>query len=217
MSLKFWHDPISEPSRSVYYILKKLDIEHELIEVAIVKGTRTEEFKKDVNPAGLIPVIEHECQKIYESSCIIRYLLDTFDSNETLLPRSDLKKRAGVDYWLDWRNTTYRQASDIAIMQMVVNPMFLGADKPSEEEQKEMVSKCEEHLKTIEAVVSEQPYLTGEDLTIADVYLYNEILEGIHLLKVTVEGKVKEWLDRVNTDEVVKELTDVLLDILSKM
>mmetsp|Transcript_35089 Transcript_35089/g.34760 ORF Transcript_35089/g.34760 Transcript_35089/m.34760 type:complete len:218 (-) Transcript_35089:37-690(-) len=217
MSLIFWHDPISEPSRTVYYVIKKLGIEHELKQVAIVKDTRTEEFKKDVNPAGLIPVIKHDDQFIYESSTIIRYLLDAFDPEEVLLPRTDLKERAKVDYWLSWRNTTYRPASDTAIMKMIVNPMFLGADKPSEEECKALVKATQDELAVIEAAVTDKPYLVGDHLTIADVYLYNEILEGHHLFKLELDGKVKEWFDRVNEDEIVKELTDVLLEILASM
>jgi len=215
MSLKFWYDPISEPSRTVMFILKKLNVEHEAILAQVVKDTRSEDFKKNVNPAGVVPVIEHDGTKIYESACICRFLLDTYDPNETLLPRSDLKKRAAVDYWLDWRNTSYRPHSQEAIDRIFVDGKMLKMEPPTEEEQKVMIGKMEKAIETVEAAVTDKPYLTGDELTIADVYLYTEIIEGHHLLNTHLGEKTKEWTDRVNEDEVVKELTDLFLKVLA--
>ncbi|CAI2380578.1 unnamed protein product [Moneuplotes crassus] len=216
MPLTFWYNCLSDPSRSVYYVIKKLGIEHELNIVEIGKETRTEEFKKDVNPAGTVPVIKHDDDFIYESANIIRYLLDSFDPEDILLPRTNLKERAKVGYWLDWRNTTYRPPSQLAIDEITVEPLLFGAEKPSDEECKKMVGKVYDNLKVIEAAVTDKSYLTGENLTIADVYLYNEVLEGQKFIELEVKGKTKEWFERVEEDETVKEITDSFLEALSK-
>ena len=68
MSVKFWSDGASQPCRTIYYILKRFNIEHEYVHVTLFTETRSEEFKKNVNPKGLVPVIEHEGQKIFESA-----------------------------------------------------------------------------------------------------------------------------------------------------
>ena len=68
MSVKLWSDAASQPCRTIYYILKKCNIDHEYIHTELFKTTRSEEYKKNVNPKGTVPVIEHEGQKIFESA-----------------------------------------------------------------------------------------------------------------------------------------------------
>ena len=73
MVLKFWCDPVSQPCRTILYILKRYQIEHQYNFIALFKDTRSENFKKNVNPKGTVPVIEHDGQKIYESATQARY------------------------------------------------------------------------------------------------------------------------------------------------
>ncbi len=216
MTFTLWYDAMSEPCRSVLYVLKKLGLEHEVINIQAGKYTRTEEFKRDVNPSGLVPVLKHDEDFIYESANILRYLLDGFDSEETLLPRTDLKKRAKVNYWLDWRNTTFRPDSEPAIYTLFVNPLFFGIDKPAEEECKKLLDKWYEKFTFIEKALESNSYLTGEEYTIADLYLYTELTGTKALLKMEVTEKIQEWIDRVEEDTVVKELTDGFMEGLSK-
>ena len=119
MTLKLWWNPFSQPSRAVKFVLNKLKIEHEVFEVAVVKDTRTVEFKANINPNGTVPTIHDGDLQIYESATAIRYLLDTYKGDEILLPRTDLKERAKVDYWLDWNNTTGRPAIEKPLKEIV--------------------------------------------------------------------------------------------------
>ena len=73
MVLKFWCDPVSQPWRTIYYIIKKCKIEHQYFYIQLFKDTRSEEYKKNVNPKGTVPVIEHDGQKIFESATQARY------------------------------------------------------------------------------------------------------------------------------------------------
>ena len=54
MSVKYWGDPASQPCRTINYILKKCNIDHEYIRVRLYVDNRTEEFKKNVNPQQIM-------------------------------------------------------------------------------------------------------------------------------------------------------------------
>lgn len=212
MSVKFWSDPVSQPCRTIDYILRKLEIDHDTIEVRVVKDTRTDDFKKNVNPQGKVPVIEHEGQKFVESATIIRYLLDSFKGDETLLPREDIKKRAKVDYWLDWNNTTGRPAFTGAMAKIILIPKFFGGAEATEEEKKSELDNYYSTLNTVEHALANQSYLTGDNLTIADVQLYNEINETKILLDLNFNEHIntKGWLVRMSQDDVIKKTDETL-------
>ena len=57
-----------------------------------------------VNPSQLVPVLEDGDLKLTESSAILKYLADKFDS--PAYPK-DLKKRAKVNEMMDWLNTQF--------------------------------------------------------------------------------------------------------------
>ena len=208
MSLKFWTDPISQPCRTIYYILKKHNIDFEETELKVVKDTRTEEFKRDINPEGLVPVIEHDGEKLYESAVIARYLLDVFEGNETLLPRSDLLKRAKVDYWLDWNNTTGRPAFTTAFIKIVFVPKVFGGPEATEDQKKELMGKFYSALDHLEHFLKDRSYLAGDDFTIGDVQVYNEVYQSKVILELEFDKhpNVTAWMERVASDELVKEL-----------
>ena len=134
MSLKFWTDPISEPCRTVKYALLRLGVEHEEKFTAVFKDTRTDDFKKNVNPRGLVPTVHHDDVQLCESATAVRYLLDYYEGDEELLPRSCPKMRAKVDYWLDWNDTTARPALIPAVFKIKFGPAVMGAPEPSDEE-----------------------------------------------------------------------------------
>ena len=219
MSLKVWIDPVSQPSRTVWYVVKRLKLDHEFKLTKVVEDTRTEEFRKNVNPNGVVPVIEHDGEKIYESATIVRYLLDCFQGDETLLPRSDLKKRAKVDYWLDWNNTTARVQCGETLMELVIRPQFEGKPMPDEDKKKELMDKYNSCMKMIEDALDGHSYLTGDDLSIADIQLYNEITLNQMMLKLDYEDypNIKAWVERIGSDEFVKECDEALHQRLEEM
>src|SRR5690349_9820020 len=101
MSIKLYADPGSQPCKAVEYTLKYLGADYEYIETLVGTGTRTPEYKK-LNPVGKVPLIDVEGTKLRESGAILRYLLDTHEGGDALLPRDDKLARAVVDQWLDW-------------------------------------------------------------------------------------------------------------------
>ena len=207
MSIKYWGDPISQPCRTIEYILRKTGIDYENNLVLLFKETRGEDYKK-IHPKGMIPLIEHDGTKIFESNTQSRYLLDTFEGSEELLPRTDLKSRAKIDALLDWNGNTVRPALTGGLRVIVLNHKFLGGPEPSEEEIKEAMNGMNKIFDEIESLTGKNDFLSGDKMSIADVQTYNEVFLAQKILSLTWEKypNLEKWAKRMVEDPIIKDL-----------
>ena len=97
--MKIYGHQISPPARMVRRVAAYLCVEHEYVIVDILKSEHRQPEYKEKNPNLKIPILEDGDFTLYESIAIIRYLADTFDKSETLLPK-DPKQRALVNMHL---------------------------------------------------------------------------------------------------------------------
>ena len=75
-TLKFYHSPVSPPSRFVKAILTLGNIPHELIIIDLLKQeNKTEEYGK-INPNKTVPALVDGDVKLWESHAIGKYLCD---------------------------------------------------------------------------------------------------------------------------------------------
>ena len=165
------------------------------------------QFKK-INPQQVVPVIEHDGEKITESATIARYLFDVFEGVEKLLPRSDLKQRARVDSYLDWCNTTARPNLIGAVMKLKINPK-LGEPEPTEEETKTHMENAYKIVSEINDQVAEAGgFLTGDHMSIADVQIYNicSLSRPVLELDTAKYEAFDKWMAAIAQDEVIQEL-----------
>eukprot|EP00343_Euplotes_focardii_P002428 CAMPEP_0205806706 /NCGR_PEP_ID=MMETSP0205-20121125/10343_1 /ASSEMBLY_ACC=CAM_ASM_000278 /TAXON_ID=36767 /ORGANISM="Euplotes focardii, Strain TN1" /LENGTH=220 /DNA_ID=CAMNT_0053080019 /DNA_START=15 /DNA_END=677 /DNA_ORIENTATION=- len=213
MSLKFWWDPISQPSRSVKYALIKSTVDYEENEILVIKDTRSEDYKNNVNPFGKVPTIHDDDLKLYESATQLRYILDNFCEDESLLPRSDLKARAKVDFWLDWNNTMGRPSFCTLLLKLIFLPKVFKAPLPSEEETKDLYEKVYIALTFMNQSLEDQDYLAGGELSIGDVQVYNELYEAIIMCQLDLDKytNVAAWVERVGKDQNIKNLDEQFL------
>ena len=97
----FYYDPVSQPCRSVEYVLKKLRIQYTPKYTQAMVGTKTAEFKK-INKYQKVPALDHNGFIIVESASIVRYLCNTFEGADKIFPCRSLQEKAYVDMWIDW-------------------------------------------------------------------------------------------------------------------
>ena len=215
--MKLWGNIISQPSRTLQYILAKLEVDHEFVHTGIPDVTRSEQFKKDVNHRGQIPVLEVDGEKFTESAAIARFLLDSYDKDETLLPRTDRKHRAKVEALLDMNGTIFRQPFIRAYLTIVVFPMR-GAPAPDEETKEKLIAGVHEQLKFLDETVKEKGFLAGSEMTIADVQVYNEVTNVVTILALDLNEypNLLEWRQKVHDDQVIAELDTKFYETVAK-
>lgn len=118
------------------------------------------------NPRGLVPVLLHDGETLWESNTICRYLAARFERYD-LLPAQALP-RAHVEKWMDWQATELNNAWRYAFMALVRNsPAHTDAQAiaASVASWNGMMAILEQRLQETGA------YAAGADFTLADVVL----------------------------------------------
>lgn len=192
--MKLHFHPASTASRPVVLFCAEAKIAYEPVIVDIMTGAHLKEPFVSLNPSKQIPVLEDGDFVLTESSAILKYLADKFDS--PAYPK-DLKKRARVNERMDWFNTQhYREWG----YHLIYPQVFPHHKRPHEEAQKGTIEwgrdKSEEWLKVLDThVIGKNAYLCGADITIAD-YFGAQILSAGDLIGVSYKRfpNVDRWL-----------------------
>ena len=106
MSIKIYGDPGSGSLRRVTTAAKIMGIDIERVRVDLFKGeSQADEFKSQLNPHGLTPVMVDGDTVLYESSAINIYLAEKVGSD--LLGASPAE-RYKVLQWMFWSGEQWR-------------------------------------------------------------------------------------------------------------
>ncbi|KAH8365516.1 hypothetical protein KR093_001634 [Drosophila rubida] len=182
---------ISPPVHACLLTLRALELEFEYIEVNLVAGEqKTEEFLQK-NPQHTIPLLEDDGTFIWDSHAICSYLVDKFGQSDDLYPK-DLVKRAHVQQRL------YFDASVLFMpLKNICGPFFY--EKVTEVPQ-EKINNIRDGYKHLETFLGDNPYVTGDTLTIADFCCAATVSSLPAFLEIDPEiyPKITAWLARLS-------------------
>ena len=160
------------------------------------------------SPTGTFPYLECEEGVLSESKAIEIYLAEKYKPE--LLGKDDLEK-AQVRQWMDFASF---ELSDCA--SKIVYPIF-GWKPYCKESADEANTKLREFMKALDQQVKGKRYAFGEQLTLADIALFNKLKFFFQLvfpknMRDKVFPNVNDWFLRVlNTPETDKVYGKVLL------
>ncbi len=189
--IKFYSFPLSGHSHRVELMLNLLGVEFENIIVDLAAGEQKKEEFLTMNPAGKVPVIDDNGTVIADSNAIIVYLARKF-GGEKWLP-SDPAKAAEIQKYLTIAAseiasgpgaarlvTVFGAGLDHEAAKATANALFVRMDK----------------------VLADRNFLTGSDVTIADIAGYSYIAHapegGVSL---DPYPNIRAWLARVEALE----------------
>ena len=216
-TIKFWGNVVSQPSRMISYVMEKLEIEHEYIHTHFIKDTRSEEFKKNVNKFGKVPVIHVNDVRLAESASIARYLCSMYDTEEILYPKSDLKLRAKVDELLDWNGHSGKPNFSTAYIAISVGPRIMHSVPPTDEVFDKLMQGANSNLKFIDDLIKDNDFVIGDRFTIADIQLYNEVFNWQQFTGFSIDEyeNIQRWMERVyEKEEVVRKLDAKFFELI---
>ncbi|XP_055585618.1 glutathione S-transferase theta-3-like [Uranotaenia lowii] len=174
-ALRYYYDLMSQPSRALYIFLEKTKIPYERCLVNLGKGEHlTDEFKA-INRFQKVPAIVDKGFPLAESVAIIRYLSREYKFPDHWYP-AETEKRARIDEYLEWQHHNTRAVCAIYFQYMWLRPRMMGA-KVNPERAEEHKAKMESCLDFIEQeyLGGGSKYLTGNDITVADLMAACEI------------------------------------------
>jgi glutathione S-transferase len=164
-----------------------LDFEHLPIEIGDA-GARTPEFLK-LNPNGRLPVIIDDGFALSESLAITLYLAKKHSYGK-LYPAT-LQDEACTWQWTMWALSEVDRGVNIWSLHAVRLPPE-ERDAAKREEALKVVAKP---FAILDAAVSQQPYLIGDEFTVADLNVAAVISRAIEM-DLSAVPNLKAWLTR---------------------
>ena len=166
--MKLYYHPVSTVSRPVVLFAADNGIALDYQVVDLMTGEHLKETYGAINPSHLVPVLEDGDFRLTESSAILKYLADKYDS--PAYPK-DLKKRARVNEVMDWLNTGFYRDFGYGL---VYPQIFAHHKRSTDEAQAGTVQWGKERTKFWFDVLdthllgSGKKYMCGDDITLAD-------------------------------------------------
>ncbi|KAK3912178.1 Glutathione S-transferase theta-1 [Frankliniella fusca] len=202
MTLKYYFDLLSQPSRALKIFLSVTKIPHESCQVALRKGEHKQEPYLSVNRFGRVPAIDDDGFKLSESVAIVRYLSNKYSVPNNWYPK-DVKGQAAVDEFLEWHHLDLRLGCAMYFQTRVLKPMLTG-QPPSEKSLQMFTERMNTSLDNFENLWlgDGRPYLTGNQISAADIFAACEIEQVAFGGHDPTKGRPKlgVWLERVRKD-----------------
>ena len=154
-------------TRTARLAMEEKGVDYDLAEVDFIGGGMPEEHLAR-QPFGKVPAFEHDGLMLYETPAIIQYVDEAFDGPS--LQPSDPARRARMTQVISIINSyTYpRTVGDLVIQRLVVPMLGGSADEAVIEA---ALPEVDRSMRELERMLGDQEYLTGNSLSLADLYL----------------------------------------------
>ncbi|RVE68681.1 hypothetical protein OJAV_G00095310 [Oryzias javanicus] len=198
--LEVYLDLLSQPCRAVRILLARTGIPHRVCAVALRKGEqRTAEFTK-LNPMQKVPVMVDNGFVLTESDAILKYLTTKEGVPEHWYPPQP-DRRARVDEYTAWHHTNTRPHAAKVFLLEVLFPAQSGG--PVDEARlRRALSDLDGTLDKLESMfLRRQPFLCGDDITIADLLAVCEIMQPLGGGRDILKDRplLQRWKSRVQS------------------
>lgn len=179
MTVRIYGYPVSTWTRTAVMACIEKGVDYELTPIAM----RSEQHAA-LHPFRRIPVLEHDDVVIAESLAITGYINEAFDGPE-LMP-TDL---AGLTSVRRWQSV----CSDY-VYRDVVRAIPRHREPTTDE-----LKTATETLENLDAMVGPGPFLLGEQLTLADLYLAPQISNANEKAPETLAScpALREWFQAI--------------------
>lgn len=161
--LRVWGRVNSSNVMKVVWLLEKLKLPYERIDVGGKFGkTDTPEYRA-MNPNGLVPTLQDNGFTLWESNAILRYLCSAYAPDSPLWP-SDVRARANVDRWMDYQQTALNAPQGVVFVGLV-------RTAPEQRDMAAIATAAKQVGRIwsiLDAELGRHPYVAGERLTLAD-------------------------------------------------
>jgi glutathione S-transferase len=164
-----------------------IDYEHDPVEIGDA-GARAAEFLA-INPNGRLPVIVDDGFVLFESLAITMYLAKKHAPGR-LYPAT-IEEEARLWQWTSWALTEVDRGVNIWSLHAVRLP----PEERDATRRDEALKVIAAPFRVLDAAVSAQPYLLGDDFTVADFNVAAVISRAIEMDLGAVPN-LKAWLTR---------------------
>lgn len=204
--LKIWGRISSINVRKVVLAAQELGIAFERIDAGLSFGVvKTPEYLAK-NPNALVPLVEDDRVQLWESNVIVRYLCARY-SPDTLYPLA-LARRFDAERWMDWQQTTLNPAGRGAFMQWIRTPEA----RRDPQVIAQSVAATEGLLAMLDDHLANRRFMTGDELTMADIPIACEIHRWVKLPQPrTARPHLDRWYEAMRVRPSSRGVLDLEL------
>ena len=183
-------------SLAAHIVLCELDLPHELVKVDL-KTHITEhggDFYK-VNPKGYVPALElDDGQVLTEDAVLVQYLADLKPGSGLLPPAGSMERWRALE-WLNFISSELHKGLG-TLFNPAVTPEWRAV----------VIARVETRLAYLDRLLAEQGYLSGNDFSVADAYLFTIVSwTGIMQIDLTPWPALVAYQARVAARPAVQE------------
>ena len=161
--LQVWGRLSSINVRKVVWCAQELGLAFQRTEAGGRFGVVQTAAYRALNPNSLVPTIDDDGVRLWESNVIVRYLCARHAPGG-LYPEP-LAARFDAERWMDWQQTTLNPAGRDAFIQWVRTP----AERRDTAAAQRSAQATEALLALLEAHLATRRYVTGDRFTMADI------------------------------------------------
>ena len=166
--LRLWGRLSSINVRKVVLCAQVLGVEFERMDAGMAFGIVDTPDYRALNPNGQVPLLQDGDFTLWESNVIVRYLCKRASS--PLYP-GDLQTQFDAERWMDWQQTTLNPAGSSAFKQWIRTP----PERRDPQAIAASVAATEPLFALLDRHLSQQPFMCGDALTMADIPVACEV------------------------------------------
>jgi len=208
--LKIWGRRSSFNVQKVMWLAGELGLTHQHIPAGGDFGGLDAPDFLAMNPHGRVPVIKDGATVVWESHAILRYLAACDGKGRLWAPGPS--ERSQADRWMDW--------SQCCLQPDFLMGVFWGFYRTPEHLRdmravEASIARCAVHMRLLDQVLADRPYLGGEDLTLADIPAGTALYRyfGLEIERPNVPN-VEAWYRRLQDRPAYREHVMVAFDDL---
>ncbi|KAF7815694.1 glutathione S-transferase F10-like [Senna tora] len=198
------------PKRVIVCLIEK-EIEFETIPIDLFKGQHKDPEFLNLQPFGVVPVVQDGDYTLYESRAIIRYYAEKYKNQGTNLLGDTIEDKGLVEQWLEVEAQNFHAPIYDLVIQALYNPKRgIPCDT-------RVAQECEEKLEKVldiyEERLSKSKYLSGNFFSLADMshlpfghYLVNQLGKG-HMIRD--RKHVSGWWDDISNRPSWKKVLEL--------
>lgn len=188
------HIPQSRSMR-ILWLLEELEVEgYTLVPRVLDRSLHSEEFMT-LSPAGRIPALEIDGERMFESGAIMEYLCERFPEVPMGRPPGSPDRMAWL-VWMHFAETVSHHAATLAVQHIFLRPeaRSTGLMKFERARLHGVYDAIEARLST---PLENRDYLLTSGFSAADVAVGQAIYMARHFLSIDAHPELSKWYARI--------------------
>jgi glutathione S-transferase len=193
-SLTLYAAPMSSATAVVCALAEMGDVPCEIVMLDLAAGDQKRPEYLELNPNGVVPTLVVDGTPMFESVAIMQWLGDRYGVERGLWPAAESPLRLAALSWTTWSYVSY--GTLINVLNFAQSPM-VDAALHHPPLAAEALKRLDTLLGTLEARLTDRPYLLGNDYSLADLIVACVVTYSTYCgVSVAAHQRVGEWLQR---------------------